>query len=74
MPAIVNILLHTGAHVLFVPVEKDGIQIEILENLVERYRPKLIYSMPNFHNPSAAVMSLEKGNGFFSAPYHTTSP
>lgn len=22
MPAIVNILLHTGAHVLFVPVEK----------------------------------------------------
>ena len=60
MPAIVNILLHTGAHVLFVPVEKDGIQIEILENLVERYRPKLIYSMPNFHNPSAAVMSLEK--------------
>lgn len=60
LPAIVNILLHTGAHVLFVPVEKDGIQIEMLENLVERYRPKLIYSMPSFHNPSTAVMSLEK--------------
>lgn len=60
LPAIVNILLHTGAHVLFVPMEKDGIRIEILENLVERYRPKLIYSMPSFHNPTTVVMSLEK--------------
>ena len=60
LPAIVNILLHTGAHVLFVPTEPDGIQIEVLENLVERYRPKLIYTMPNFHNPSTSVMSLEK--------------
>ncbi len=74
MPAIVNILLHTGSPCALCSRGKDGIQIEILENLVERYRPKLIYSMPNFHNPSAAVMSLEKGNGFFSAPYHTTSP
>lgn len=60
MPAIVNILLHTGAHVLFAPVEEDGIQIEALENLVERYHPKLIYSMPNFHNATGVVMSTEK--------------
>ena len=60
LPAIANILLHTGAHVLFVPVEEDGIQIEALENLVERYHPKLIYTMPNFHNPTGAVMSKEK--------------
>lgn len=60
LPAIVNIFLHTGAHVLFVPLEKDGIRIEMLENLVERYRPRLIYSMPSFHNPSTAVMNLEK--------------
>lgn len=60
LPAIVNILLHTGAHVLFVPMEKDGIQVDMLESLVERYRPKLIYTMPNFHNPTTAVMSLEK--------------
>ena len=39
MPAIVNILLHTGAHVLFVPVEKDGIQIEILETWLNAIAP-----------------------------------
>lgn len=59
-PAIVNILLHTGAHVLFVPTEADGVQIEVFENMVERYRPKLIYTMPNFQNPTTSVMSLEK--------------
>lgn len=60
LPAIVNILLHTGAHVLFVPVGLDGMQIDVFENLVERYRPKLIYTMPSFHNPTGCVMSLEK--------------
>lgn len=60
IPAIVNILLHTGAHVLFVPMEADGMQIEVFENLVERYRPKLVYTMPNTHNPSTGFMSLDK--------------
>lgn len=64
LPAIVNILLHTGAHVLFVPVEPDGVKIEVFENLVERFRPKLIYTMPNFQNPATCVMSLEKRRRF----------
>lgn len=60
LPAVINIFLHAGAKVLYVPVESDGMRLDILENLVERHHPKLIYTMPNFHNPSAAVMSLEK--------------
>ena len=59
-PAIVNILLQTGAQVLFVPMEKDGMSVSALKELAERRRPGLIYTMPNFHNPSSAVMSLEK--------------
>lgn len=64
LPAIVNILLHTGAQVLFVSNETDGVQIEVFEKLVERYRPKLIYTMPNFHNPTGSIMSLEKRKRF----------
>lgn len=64
LPAIVNILLHTGAHVLFVPMEADGVKIQVFENLVERFRPKLIYTMPDFHNPSTSVMSLDKRKRF----------
>ena len=60
VPAVVNIFLHAGAKVLLVPMEKDGMKMEVFENLVERYRPKLIYTMPNFHNPTGAVTSLAK--------------
>lgn len=74
LPAIVNILLHTGAHVLFVPVEEDGIQTDILENLVERYHPKLIYTMPNFHNPSGTVMSLQKRRRLLDCAFRNNIP
>lgn len=74
LPAIVNILLHTGAHVLFVPTQEDGVQIEVFENLVERYRPKLIYTMPNFHNPSTSLMSLEKRRRFLNCAFTYNIP
>lgn len=74
LPAIVNILLHTGAQVLFVPMEKDGMRMEILENLAERYRPKLIYTMPNFHNPTTSVMSLEKRRRLLECAFSKNIP
>lgn len=60
MPAITNIFIHVGAKVLFVPNDKDGIRMDILEAYVERYKPKLIYTMPNYQNPSTVTMDVEK--------------
>lgn len=57
IPAVVNILLHTGAHVLFVPVEKDGMKMEILESLAERYHPRL-FSMDH----SSSVIYIDSFN------------
>ncbi|GAA6325756.1 PLP-dependent aminotransferase family protein [Fusobacterium ulcerans] len=74
IPAVVNILLHTGANVLFVPVEKDGMKIDILENLVKLYRPKLIYTMPDFQNPSTCVMSVEKRKRLLKCAYEYNIP
>lgn len=59
-PTVVNIFLHVGARLLFVPVEEDGIQIDRLETLVRQYRPKLIYTMPNCHTPTGCTMGIEK--------------
>lgn len=74
LPAIVNILLHTGAHVLFVPVEKDGMRMDILENLVKRYHPRLIYTMPDFHNPSTCTMSIEKRKQLLKCAFENNIP
>lgn len=58
-PAIANIFLHVGARLLSVPIEEDGLRINMLEHFIQQYRPKLIYTMPNYQNPSTRTMALE---------------
>lgn len=50
-----------GAHLIGVPVDDDGMNIEALENaLKENPNTKFIYTIPNFQNPSGVTMSLKK--------------
>ncbi|UCC62772.1 MAG: PLP-dependent aminotransferase family protein [Anaerolineae bacterium] len=46
-----------GARLLPVPLDKEGMRLDILENILIRYRPKLIYTLPTFQNPSGRTMS-----------------
>lgn len=48
------------ARILGVPVDGDGMRTDVLETLLQRHRPKLIYSLPTFQNPSGTVMSLAR--------------
>jgi 2-aminoadipate transaminase len=44
-----------------IPGDEHGMQVELLaERLAGGLRPKLIYVVPNFHNPSGATMSLAR--------------
>jgi 2-aminoadipate transaminase len=44
-----------------IPGDEHGMQVELLaERLAAGLRPKLIYVVPNFHNPSGATMSLAR--------------
>jgi DNA-binding transcriptional MocR family regulator len=49
-----------GADVVGVPVDHDGVLPDAFEEAVERYRPKLAYLIPTFHNPTGAVLSRER--------------
>ena len=50
-----------GAHLVGVPVDDDGINIEALEkSLKENPNTKFIYTIPNFQNPTGITMSLTK--------------
>ena len=54
--------LSYGAELLEAPVDADGLVVEDLPALVERAgrRPKLIYTIPTFQNPSGATLSLAR--------------
>ena len=44
-----------------IPGDEHGMQVELLaERLEAGLRPKFVYVVPNFHNPSGATMSLER--------------
>lgn len=49
-----------GARIVDIPLEEDGINLYSLERKIKVHRPKLIYVMPNFHNPTGISYSLEK--------------
>ncbi|HUV51794.1 MAG TPA: PLP-dependent aminotransferase family protein [Dehalococcoidia bacterium] len=48
------------ARVVGVPVDADGMRIDILRQLLERESPRLIYTVPTFHNPTGAIMSATR--------------
>jgi len=43
-----------------VPVDKDGMQVDRLEPLLQQHHPKLLYTIPNFQNPSGMCLSRER--------------
>lgn len=49
-----------GAKVAGVPTDGDGLDVDALEQVLSTARPKFLYVIPNFGNPSGALMSLER--------------
>ena len=46
--------------ILPVAIEQDGLNIDRLEELLRVHKPKLLYLVSNFQNPSGYTLSLEK--------------
>jgi GntR family transcriptional regulator / MocR family aminotransferase len=44
-------------NVVSIPVDGQGMQVEMLEILLQQYHPKLIYTIPTFHNPTGTCLS-----------------
>ena len=58
--ALLQATLH-GVDVLPVPVGDDGLDVDVLAAACAAGRvPKVLYTIPNFQNPSGATISLEK--------------
>ena len=49
-----------GPQVLGVPIDEHGVQVDQLEAMMVQHRPKLVYLVPTFGNPSGAMLSLER--------------
>ncbi len=49
-----------GANVIGAPIDGDGVQVDQLEELIVRRKPRLVYVIPSFGNPSGALLPLAR--------------
>ena len=58
-PGAISVFCRTGAKFVSVPVTARGLDLDVLEDLFARSRPKLVYHVPSFHNPTGVTLGLE---------------
>ncbi len=49
-----------GVRAIGVPVDEEGMRVDLLEGLISRHHPRLIYTIPTFHNPTGVTMSQSR--------------
>ena len=49
-----------GAQLISAPIDADGVDVDKLEQLIAEHKPKFVYLIPTFGNPSGAMLSLAR--------------
>ncbi len=55
-----DIFADYGLKIISVAVDEDGLKIDKLEPLFKKHKPKFVYTIPTFQNPSGVTLSLER--------------
>ncbi len=57
---LVRVFSRAGANLIPVAVDHAGIDVDQLEEAIERHRPRLLIVTPSFQNPTGATLPLER--------------
>jgi 2-aminoadipate transaminase len=49
-----------GADLISAPIDEHGVKVDELEKLIAQHKPKFVYLIPTFGNPSGVMLSLER--------------
>ncbi len=56
----IQVFAAAGARIFSVPMDEEGLRVDVLEQVLSRYRPKFIYTQPTYQNPSGITMSAAR--------------
>lgn len=63
---VLGVFWNFGVNIVSVPVDDDGMDVDVLEERLEARRergadsPKLVYTIPDFHNPTGTTLSRDR--------------
>jgi DNA-binding transcriptional MocR family regulator len=57
-PGALSVFCGPGSKYMSVPVGENGIDLNVLEDVLSQRRAKLIYVVPSFHNPTGVTMDV----------------
>ncbi len=63
-----------GANVIGIPLDQEGMRLDVLQTVLERQKVKMIYTVPTFHNPTCRTMSMERRRQLLSLAGHYGVP
>ncbi len=52
-----------GLQVISIPVDEEGLRLEVLDEALKQHHPKFLYTIPTFQNPSGRTMSPQRRAG-----------
>ncbi|WP_150266336.1 PLP-dependent aminotransferase family protein [Paenibacillus tepidiphilus] len=56
----IDVFAGRGAEIIPVPTDREGMRLDVLTRLCDRRKPKLIYTIPTFQNPSGVTLSMAR--------------
>ncbi len=70
----ISVFQAAGARVVSIPMDEEGLRIDMLEQILSRHRPKLIYTLPTFQNPSGISLSPKRRHALLQLAYRYHVP
>lgn len=59
-PGALDIFINYGAKIISIPMDEEGMRIDLLSKAAKTYHPKLIYVNPTFQNPTGCSISSKR--------------
>ena len=59
-PDVYRVIQLAGCRFVTVPMDQDGMILQEIETLIQKEKPKFIYVNSSYHDPTGAILSMER--------------
>lgn len=73
-PDVYRPIMLAKGNIITVPVDENGMIVDHIEGLIKRHKPKFIFVNSSFHDPTGAMLSLDRRKKLLDVAYRYGIP